>query len=344
MPRLAIIGLGLIGGSLGLALKRAQVGSLEIIGCDAEWGVAGRARKLGAIDREARSAAAAVEDAALVVVATPILAVANVFKEIAPALAEGAVVTDTASTKRDVLRWADELLPESVSFVGGHPIAGKEQSGLDAAEASLFEGRPWAITPSVRASEQAVGAVENLVAAVGARPVPIDAEEHDSYLAGVSHLPLLAATALFSLVSTSRAWPDLAALAGPGFRDTTRLASTSPDLSHDICLTNRENLLHWLDRFVEELRRLRGMLDDEARQAELVKTFASVQAARDAFLRELPARPGPQTEVERMSAGERMLSFMVGEYVVRRTKEIEEVLKQREAGDQTDPRRRPEGR
>ena len=338
MPRLAIIGLGLIGGSLGLALKRAQLEGLEVVGRDTEYGVAARARRLGAIDREARSAAEAAEGAAVVVVATPILQVRKVLEEIAPALGEGAVVTDTASTKREVLRWAEELLPPEVSFVGGHPIAGKETPGLDAADASLFQDRPWALCPSVRAAENAIKAIENLIACVGARPVLIDAEEHDSYLAAVSHLPLIVATALFSLASESQAWPELASLAGPGFRDTTRLASSSPDLSHDICLTNRENLLHWLDRYGEELRRLRRLIADGKGQEELIKTFAKVQAARDAFLQAPPERPGQLRDADSLSAGERMLSLMLGEYVVRRTKEIQQLVERLEDGDQ--PRKR----
>src|SRR3990170_6670356 len=334
MPRLAIIGLGLIGGSLGLALKRAQLERLEVVGRDTEYGVAARARRLGAIDREARSAAEAAEGAAVVIVATPILQVRKVFEEIAPALGEGAVVTDTASTKREVLRWAEELLPPEVSFVGGHPIAGKETPGLDAADASLFQAGPWALCPPARAAENAIKAIENLIAGVGARPVLIDAEEHDSYLAAVSHLPLIVATALFSLASESQAWPELASLAGPGFRDTTRLASSSPDLSHDICLTNRENLLHWLDRYGEELRRLRPLIADGKGQEELIKTFAKVQAARDAFLQAPPERLGPMRDTELLSAGERMLSLMVGEYVVRRTKEIQQLVERLEDGDQ----------
>jgi prephenate dehydrogenase len=224
--------------------------------------------------------------------------------------------------------------------VGGHPIAGKEQPGLDVAEASLFQGRPWAVTPAAHASERAIKTVENLISVVGAHPVLIDAEEHDSYLAAVSHLPLLVATALFSLACESRAWPDLAALAGPGFRDITRLASTSPDLSHDICLTNRENLVHWLDRFGEELRRFRGLVADGEAQEDLIKAFAKVGAERDAFLVEPPRRPGPEREIETISAGERMLAFMVGEYVIRRTKEIEGFIERRGAEDD-EPRRRP---
>ena len=332
MPRLAIIGLGLIGGSVGLALKRGRLEGLEIVGHDAEWGVNGRARKLGAIDREARHSAEAAEGAAVVVIATPILQVKQVLEQIAPVLGEGAVVTDTASTKRDVVRWANELLPEGVHFVGGHPIAGKEQSGVEAADAALFEGRPWAITPSIHAAEEAIKTVENLVALVGATPVLIDAEEHDSYMAAVSHLPLLVSTALFSLVSQSRAWPELAAIAGPGFRDTTRLASSSPDLSHDICLTNQENLLHWLDRFAEELGRLRGLIEESGAQEGLVKAFATAQADRDAFLLSPPPKPEPERPADLLSAGERMMSFMVGEYVVRRTKEVEGLMREREQG------------
>src|SRR3989304_1517931 len=165
MPRLAIIGLGLIGGSLGLALKRAQLEGLEVVGFDHEWGGGSPARQPRAPHPPGGAAGAAA-----VALAVPITRVRAVFEEIAPALGEGAVVTDTASTKRDVMRWAQELLPEAVSFVGGHPIAGKEQAGLDATDATLFQGRPWAITPSVDATEQAVKTIEDLIAVVGAQP------------------------------------------------------------------------------------------------------------------------------------------------------------------------------
>jgi prephenate dehydrogenase len=333
MPRLAIIGLGLIGGSLGLALKQAKLKDLEIAGYDAGWDVGARARKMGAIDRDARSPAEAVEGAAVVVVATPISVVPKVFEDIADALGDGAVVTDTASTKRQVLQWAQDLLPDRVSFVGGHPIAGKETPGLDAADATLFEGRPWALCPSVDATENAIKTIENLIALTGAHSVLIDAAEHDSYLAAVSHLPLIAASALFSLASEGKAWPELAQLAGPGFRDTTRLASTSPDMSHDISLTNRENLIHWLDRYLEELRRYRDLIAKAETQENLAEAFARVQAARDAFLESPPERPGPSAPVDMMSAGDRMLSFMVGEYVVRRTKEVQQMIERMESGD-----------
>ena len=333
MPRVAIIGLGLIGGSIGLALKRAKLADLEIVGHDAEYGVNRDARKRGAIDKEARHPAEAAEGAALIVIATPILQVRTAFEAIAPALAGGAVVTDTASTKRDVMSWAADCLPEDVSFIGGHPIAGKETSGINAAEASLFDGHPWAMIPALDATESAIRAAENFITAIGAVPTLIDAEEHDSYLAAVSHLPLVLSTALFSLASRSQAWPELAPVAGPGFRDTTRLASSNPSMSHDISLTNRENLLHWLDRYVEELTSLREMIDSSDSQEELIERFASAQAARDAFMQAPPPKPGPERPSDPMSAGERMMSFMVGEYVVRRTKEVQETLEKRASGE-----------
>ena len=340
MPKIAIIGLGLIGGSIGLALKRADLPDLESVGHDAEFGVNGRAHKLGAIDNEAKHPAKAAEGAALIIIATPILQVKATFEAIAPALGEGAVITDTASTKADVMRWAQELLPDNVSFVGGHPIAGKETPGIDAADAALFEGRPWAIVPAINASEAAIKTVEHFVSLTGAVPTSIDAEEHDSYLAAVSHLPLMLSTALFSLVSGSQAWPELAAVAGPGFRGATRLASSSPSMSHDISLTNRKNLVHWLDRFAGELRSLRDIIESSDTQEELIERFATVQTARDAFMVAPPPKPIPEQPTDPMTSGERMMSFMVGDYVVRRTKEVQELMQKRASGELDDRKRK----
>jgi prephenate dehydrogenase len=331
MPRLAIIGLGLIGGSLGLALKRAGLKNLEIAGWDAEWGVGPRAKKLGVIDQDARDVPTAIADASIVVVATPISEVTKVFELIAPMLEAGAIVTDTASTKREIVHAADRLLPDTVSFVGGHPIAGKEHSGVDAADASLFEGRSWAVTPSLHADEDAIKAVDSMIAATGARPVLIDAAEHDSYMAAISHLPLVVSTALFSLARTSSAWEDLGLLAGPGFRDLTRLASTDPQLSRDICDTNGDNLVHWLDRMIEELRRARDLIAG-GESEQLTEIFKNVQEARNLFIDAPPGREPPRAEGNRLSAGEQMLSFMVGEYAVRRVKEIEKGARDRAEG------------
>jgi hypothetical protein len=172
-----------------------------------------------------------------------------------------------------------------------------------------------------------------MIALVGAQPVPIDAAEHDSYLAAISHLPLVVATALFSLAKDSQAWADLGVLAGPGFRDTTRLASTNPSLGHDICLTNRENVLHWIDRYIDELRRYRSLISSESAQDDLYKTLVKAQIDRDEFLEHPPERERPEPTAEVQSAGERMLAFMLGEYVAKRTKEIEQMVEQQRTED-----------
>jgi prephenate dehydrogenase len=329
MPKLAIIGLGLIGGSLGLALKRADLTNLEIAGFDAEWGVAQQARRLGVIDTEARDLPSAVEGAALVVVAAPISRVAEVFEAIAPALGEGAVVTDTASTKRGVLADAQRLLPERVSFVGGHPVAGKEHSGLDAAEAGLFDERAWAMTPSLHATEKAIKAVENMILLAGAQPLLIDADEHDSYMAAVSHLPLIISTALFSLALRSSAWEDLGMLAGPGFRDLTRLASTNPELSRDIIASNRDNVLHWLDRMIDELAGARDLIADPERGEALAQLFESVRNARNEFIESPPVR-APRETGARQSAREAFMSIMFGDFLMRGAKNVEKQIEDME--------------
>ena len=337
MQRIAIIGLGLIGGSLGLAIKGARLENVEVVGYDREWGVSPKAQRLGAIDRVARDARSAAGDAALVVIATPILAIREVMEEVAPVLREGCVVTDTGSTKAEVLRWAGELLPEHVDFVGGHPMAGKEQSGIQAADGRLFADTAYCVVPQVNASERAINAVLSLVGVVRARPVFIDAEEHDSYVAAVSHLPLVLSVALFSLAHESQAWPDMAELAASGFRDLTRLASGDPAMSHDICITNRERILHWVDRMMGELSRYRELIQDK--DEELFKAFARTQLERDSFLTKPPERRPPPTtgDTDILSSGERMASFLVGEQWVRRARQVGGLL-----GDRTEERKREE--
>ena len=329
MQRIAIIGLGLIGGSLGLAIKGARLEKVEVVGYDREWGVSPRAKRLGAIDRVAREPRSAASEAALVVIATPISAIREVMEEVAPVLMEGCVVTDTGSTKADVMRWAEETLPEHVHFVGGHPMAGKEQSGIQAADARLFADAAYCVVPQVNASERAINAVLGLVGVAGARAVFIDAEEHDSYVAAVSHLPIVLSAALFSLTHESQAWPDMAELAGSGFRDLTRLASGDPNMSHDICITNRERVLHWVDRMIGELAHYRELIQDK--DEELFKAFARAQLDRDSFLAKPPERRQPAVtgEADILSSGERMASFLVGEQWVRRAKQVGGILDDR---------------
>jgi prephenate dehydrogenase len=179
----------------------------------------------------------------------------------APYLPEGCVVTDVGSTKTQVLKWADELLPDSVDFVGGHPMAGRETPGPDNADATLFAGKPYCVIPSPKASQRAVGEITTLAEAVGAEPYFIGLDEHDSFVAAVSHLPFLVSTALVGCTSKSANWSDIGQLASSGYRDITRLASGDATMHRDICVSNAEPIVAWIDAFIRELYEYRKLLD-----------------------------------------------------------------------------------
>jgi len=338
LARIAIIGLGLIGGSLGLALKRAQLRDMQIAGFARSRETREKARRIGAIDYAASDPADAVRDAAVVIIATPIAAIPKTMELIAPALSEGCVVTDAASTKGRVMRWAEELLPPRVDFVGGHPMAGKETSGIDVAEAGLFEGRAYCIVPPVHAGETSVNAVVGLAELVGASPVFMDAEEHDSYVAAISHLPLVVSTALFSLVHDSAAWPELSQLASSGFRDVTRLASGSPEMSADICHSNADNIVHWLDRMIAEIRKYRDLIragDEDT----LLQVFADVQRERDAFLSGAKPRRPQHTAEAKISFSD----LLMGHWAASRTREVMKAVEDQEHSSRRGrkPKQRP---
>lgn len=255
---MAIIGLGLIGGSLGLALTAA---GWEVTGFSRRRQTAAQALLRGAIGREAEGLAEAVSGAEVVVLATPISALPEVMDGIAPHLPPDAVVTDVASTKAQVMAWAAAHLP-GVGFVGGHPMAGREKMGLEAAQADLLQGAIYCIVAPPGTPPGVVEKVKQMALAVGATPLMLEATEHDYLVAGISHLPLLVATALVRAAAGDSAWPTLQRLASTGFRDTTRLASGSPEMGRDMCLTNRQAILGWLDRFSREIEGLRCMVEE----------------------------------------------------------------------------------
>jgi len=280
--RIAIIGLGLIGGSMGLALRRAEA-DMEVVGFARRPEVASRALELGAVDRTEGGLISAVKDADLVIIATPAMAMKGILAEIGGSLGEGSIVTDTASTKAQVMGWAEESLSPSVSFIGGHPMAGKETSGIKAADGDLFQGCTYCLVAGRGATKEASDTVAGLARQIGAKPLFIDASEHDSLVAGISHLPMLISVALVAATTKSPLWPAMARLASSGFRDISRLASGDPRMSQDICLTNREPILHWIDDYIEELKALRRLVSEGGE--ELGEAFMRAREAREGWLR-----------------------------------------------------------
>ncbi len=259
--RIAIIGLGLIGGSIGLALKRANDRQYEITGYARKKQTSETALSLGAIDVAASSCQKAVEHANVVLVATPVLALHDIFIEIAPHLPVGCIITDAASTKAEVMRWAEELLPAHVNFIGGHPMAGKEKSGIESADASLFYGCTYCLVHKPQTADFAVRTIVNIAHDCGASVLHIDAERHDLFTAGISHLPFIMSAGLCGVTTRHPQWKDISQLASTGYRDMTRLAAGNPDMYRDICFTNKANISYWLDLYIEELRRLQHYID-----------------------------------------------------------------------------------
>ena len=278
--RVAIIGLGLIGGSLGLALRQARA-VRQVVGFDLYKGVGDRARKLGAIDQPCASLAEAARGSELIILATPVGAMRPLLQQLATSASPGAVVTDVASTKAQVISWAEEYLPATVSFVGGHPIAGKETSGIEAADATLFKQCIYCLTPTKRTSPVALERVTALIDTLGARLRFLEPPEHDGMVAGVSHLPFIASIALMQTTALNPAWDDASLLAGTGFRDMSRLAAGSPEMYRDICLTNSETITRWLADYIAILSTLRERI--AAHDPNLGEVFAQAQKARNAW-------------------------------------------------------------
>ncbi|GIW44711.1 MAG: prephenate dehydrogenase [Candidatus Binatia bacterium] len=273
--RVAVVGVGLIGGSLALAARAAGVFG-HVVGVGRSEANLQEALRRDIIDTASRDPHAAVAGADLVVLAVPVRSMPAVVQEFRTALAPGTLVTDVGSVKRYVLDAVEPLLPAGVPFVGAHPIAGTEESGAAAARADLFRGHRCVVTPGTRSGARAVEQIRALWEAVGMEVLEMNADAHDAALAWVSHLPHVLAFA--ASLALERNLPDAARLAGPSFASLTRVAASSTDTWVDIFLTNRAAIGQALERFlakVEDLRRtiattkleeLRAWLDG-ARQA-----------------------------------------------------------------------------
>jgi prephenate dehydrogenase len=277
--KLALIGVGMIGGSLAAAWRAAGEVS-AVIGFDIDPRALDAALARGIIDGCAGSAADAVESADLVLVATPVGAMRQAFAAIAGPLPARAIVTDVGSTKGSVIADARAALGDAFSrFVPAHPIAGKEMPGVEHAEAGLFRGRRVVITPAAETDSSAAATIERLFAAAGARTERMDAAEHDRIFAAVSHLPHLLSYALVAAIGAGPEGSRSLGYGGAGFRDFTRIAASSPVMWRDICVANRQALGQQLRRYREMLDRLQRAVDD-GDAASLQQVFEQASALR----------------------------------------------------------------
>jgi len=279
--KVCIIGIGLLGGSLGQALRRRKL-ARQVVGCARRQATVAEARRAGAVDSATLDPAEAVADADLVVLCTPIAQMRSTLVKLLPHLKRGAVVTDVGSVKGRVVRELESLAARAGGcFVGSHPMAGSERMGVTSARADLYAGAVCVVTPSRRSNRNAVRAVEGLWKSVGSRVLRLSPSAHDRLVARSSHLPHLVAAQLVNhTLGSGSATQSL--LCATGFRDTTRVASGSPEMWRDIALANRVNLAKSLGAFIRELRALQRRVKSGDEKA-LARFFEQAKRRRDGW-------------------------------------------------------------
>ena len=280
---ITIIGLGLIGGSLGLALKAAYGEKIHITGIDKEEASMHQALACGAIDKFSSSLPEGVNGADIVFLCTPVLQIVHMVQEILPFLKQGAIITDVGSTKKYIGEALEKILPEGITYIGGHPMTGREQSGILAADKNLFRNKWYIVILNKTTQQDAVDEVCRLAEATGATVTVMDATIHDRCAAVISHVPHVTAAAMVNLLDLYPEKEESLKLAAGGFRDTTRIASSNADMWADICMTNPAAI-------TGSLRNLQGLLGEMIEAMEngdrqfIHDFFAAAKNKRDKLL------------------------------------------------------------
>jgi len=287
--KITIIGVGLLGGSIGLAVRRRKIAG-EVAGFVRRAASLKDCEKAGAVDYATTDLLAAVSNSDLVILCTPLAQMRALVEQILPALKRGAIVTDVGSVKAGVVREVCGLVRKAgAHFVGSHPMAGAEKTGVAAARENLFENAVCVLTPTKRSNAPAVRKLEQFWKSIGARTLRLDAAHHDLLVSRTSHLPHVVAAALANLVLNPANPAAQSGLCATGFRDTTRIASGSPEMWRDIALANRKNLSRSVDAFATELKTFRRALKSGNAKA-VEKYFSTAKQRRDHWCAETKTR------------------------------------------------------
>ncbi len=282
IDHLAIIGVGLIGGSLARALRKDKLVG-KVTGCNRGEDTLKQAIELNVIDDYSLSIGGAIADADVVLIGTPLSTTNKLLPQIAEAMNDTTVLTDVGSAKGSVVNAARECLGDHLSrFIPGHPIAGTEQSGVAASFAELFVDHRVILTPLAETGAKAHQLITDMWQAVGAEVINLDVMHHDQVLAATSHLPHMLAYALVDCLARMEEREEIFKYAAGGFADFTRIASSSPEMWHDICISNRESLLETMTIFSEHMERIRIAIEAGDSEA-LLKIFQCAKTARDNF-------------------------------------------------------------
>jgi prephenate dehydrogenase len=283
IERLAIIGVGMIGASLALALKQARAVN-HVVGCGRNQLNLQKGMDLGVIDSFTTSIAEAASSADVVVLATPLGAMKQVFEQIVDIVAEHTVITDTGSAKGSVIKVAQTVLGDKISqFVPGHPIAGAEKSGVEAGLADLYQNRRVILTPLESTDPEAVAKIESMWQACGASIEYLGVEHHDKVLAATSHLPHMLAYGLVNYLSSLNDHDEIFKYAAGGFRDFTRIASSDPVMWRDVCISNGEAILALIEGYKNELDQVSVAIRD-GDQDRLLELFGKAKSERDSLI------------------------------------------------------------
>lgn len=281
---IAIVGVGLIGGSLGMAAKKHRL-ARKVVGIGRTEQKLMRAKILGAIDDYSFDVETGASDADLVIICTPVRLVVPTLARIIGRLKEGSIVTDVGSTKAEIVSEANKIMPERRFFVGGHPMAGSEQSGVEAAFPEMFLGATYVLTADEHTNLEALGKITEFVEAIGARSEIMGPEEHDAAVAVISHLPhAIAAALLHTAEEAHKQSGKVFRLAAGSFRDLTRVSDSPPELWRDICLTNVDPLIAVIDQFQDQLAQFKQRLAQRDEEA-VAKFFEQAKHIRDSYSR-----------------------------------------------------------
>ena len=317
MERITILGMGPIGVTIGLGLKRAGLKNTEVLGTDGDSKALKRAEQMGAIDTANGNLRSSIYGASLVIMDTPHSEMREFLEAIGPVVGQDTIVTDTGSAKVQVSEWARQYLPHDASYVGGRPLPKRTMYTLDDVRPDALDGAAYCIVAESMVSPAAVRTVTGLVEAIGAKPVFLSPEEHDSYAAATAHLPIALSAALVTAVSASPGWRDIAKVVGSEFTDASRLAALDPEDNAVTFDGNRDALVHWLDRVIEELSGYRDQVRDGG--DDIMETLISgwEQLARlesgEATREESFGPPGP-------TMGQAIGGMLVGRRLADRTK------------------------
>lgn len=333
IAQVTVVGLGLIGGSFALALKDCGLVQ-ELVGVDLEQHNIDLALKMHAIDWGTTDARKGVENADLIILATPVGQMVALAKAIEPSIKKGAIITDVGSCKFQLVDALEKIFGIEKHYIGGHPMAGSEQAGIAAANRFLFENAVYVLTPTASTNSQALAVLEELILSTGARVLKLDPGQHDLIVAAVSHLPhLLAVNLVNTAGQLAKQEPLTLLLAAGGFRDTTRIAMGNAIMWRDICLANKAMLKSMLGSFKEQLARLEQAIEQE-NQADLLELFQNARELRSRIpvkakgllpnlfevVVTVPDKPGMIAEIARLLAAE---SINITDIEILRVREAE---------------------